>query len=267
MRTFVRDAAGIVLAPEKDYLIQHRVSELARNENLSPQQLFVRIRRLPRGELGLKLLDAMTVNETSFFRDSRPFDALRTEILPDIIQRRSDSRSLSIWCAACSTGQEPYSVAMLLREHFPQLATWRVKITATDLCRTVLAKARGGVFAEHEINRGLDRSMLTRYFDRDGPRWRARTVLKNLIDFQPINLTRKWANLQPMDVVLLRNVLIYFDERTKVDILNRMGTTLREDGVLLLGSSERLANGTSSLYTERQGQVLVHRPVRFKKAA
>ncbi len=185
-----------------------------------------------------KVVEAMTTNETSFFRDRNPFECLRNSVLPELLPRRAADRSLRIWSAACSTGQEPYSIAMLLREHFPELRDWRVQITASDLSTECLERARQGRYGQLEVGRGLPTPLLTKFFFRDGLEWVMHEDLRRMITFRVLNLLDPDLTLPPMDIVFLRNVLIYFDKETCQQILGRVRQLLRPDGFLFLGGAE-----------------------------
>ncbi len=240
---FVRKRSAIVLEPEKTYLVESRLLPLARREGFaSIDELVAKLRLSPIGGLHTKVVEAMTTNETSFFRDLQPFEALRKVLLPEFATKRAATRQLRIWCAASSTGQEPYSLAMLIREHLPQLASWDVKILATDLSTQVLEKARSGCFNQIEVNRGLPAAFLLKYFDRQGLTWQLKETIRQMIEFRPLNLIEAWPTLPPMDIVLIRNVLIYFDVQTKKDILGKIRRLLRPDGALLLGGAESTFN-------------------------
>ncbi len=243
IRNFVRDQAAIVLEPGKEYLVESRMQTLARKENLgSLDALFNELRSDPRNGLHRKVVDAMTTNETSFFRDLHPFEALRKTILPELMARRAQERQLHFWCGAASTGQEPYSVLMLIAEHFPELLQWDFKFVATDLCGEVLTRARAGRFNQLEVNRGLPAALLVKYFVRLGAEWEIQEVLRRKVDFREMNLVKEWLWLPPLDVVFLRNVLIYFDLATKKAILAKARRLLRPGGWLLLGGAETTFN-------------------------
>ena len=192
--------------------------------------------------LQAKAIDALTTNETFFFRDFQPFEALRKIIIPQLIEQRAVQRRLSIWSAACSTGQEPYTIAMLLREHFPQLADWSVSILATDLSPTVLAQARAGSYNQFEVNRGLPAPLLLKYFTKVADRWLVKEELKKGIEFRAMNLVEPWPIFLPFDIVLIRNVMIYFDVPTKQAILKRIRACLQPQGTLFLGTAETTLN-------------------------
>jgi chemotaxis protein methyltransferase CheR len=188
--------------------------------------------------LATAVVDAMTTNETSWFRDSTPFEALRERVLPERIAANRERRQLSIWSAACSTGQEPYSIAMLIEQSFPELATWNVSLLGTDLSSAALERARVGRYSNLEINRGLPAANLLQYFTRDGAQFQIAERLRARVRFQPINLAEPWPIIAAQDVILLRNVLIYFDAPTKQKILANVRAHLRPGGYLLLGAAE-----------------------------
>jgi len=243
VRKYVREQAAIVLEPGKEYLVESRLLTLSRKESLgSVDELMVRLRADPKGALHRKVVDAMTTNETSFFRDIHPFDALRKWILPEVIERRAAERKLSLWCGAASTGQEPYSVLMLIAEYFPALLTWDLRFIATDLSTEVLARARAGRFSQLEVNRGLPASMLVKHFSRQGVEWEVKPELRRRVEFREMNLLSECSLLPPVDVIFLRNVLIYFDLETKKSILAKTRRVLRPGGYLLLGGAETTLN-------------------------
>jgi chemotaxis protein methyltransferase CheR len=239
IRQLVHQHAAIALEPNKGYLVESRLLPLARELGLATlADLVVQLRKTPFGKVHNQVVEAMTTNETSFFRDNHPFDVLRTEILPSLIQSRAATRSLSIWSAACSTGQEPYSIAMLLLEHFPQLKGWRIEIHATDLSQAVLDKAQRGEFTQLEVNRGLPAALLVKHFRRSGLHWQLSPEIRNLVRFQRLNLISQWPALPTMDIVFIRNVLIYFNLDSKRDILRKVGRQMAKDGTLFLGGAE-----------------------------
>jgi len=243
VRKYVRAQAAIVLEPGKEYLVESRLLTLSRKESLgSVDELMTRLRAEPGGALHRKVVDAMTTNETSFFRDIHPFDALRKWILPEVIARRAAERKLSLWCGAASTGQEPYSVLMLIAEHFPALLTWDLRFIATDLSTDVLTRARSGRFSQLEVNRGLPATLLVKHFSRQGVEWEVKPELRRRVEFREMNLLSEWSLLPPVDVIFLRNVLIYFDVETKKGILAKTRRVLRPGGYLLLGGAETTLN-------------------------
>jgi chemotaxis protein methyltransferase CheR len=242
IRDLVLKRAGIVLDQGKEYLIEARLAALVKKEKLaSVEHLLAQLRtRLVSVERAV--VDAMTTNETSFFRDLYPFDAMKQFVVPELIEKRKANRTLSIWCAASSTGQEPYTLAMVLREHFPQLANWKVTFIASDLSREVLARARAGRYTQMEVNRGLPAPLLIKYFKKDGLEWEIAPELRQMIDFREINLLEPWPGLPMLDIVFIRNVLIYFSTETKKEILRKIRTYLRSDGFLFLGGAETTLN-------------------------
>ena len=243
VRKLVHEQSAIVLEDGKGYLVESRLSPIARKAGLaSLSELVARLQSRRDDALQREVVEAMTTNETTFFRDRHPFDALRDVLLPELLAARAKERRLTIWSAASSTGQEPYSIAMLLREHFPELLTWNVRILATDLNEEVLAKARAGQYGQVEINRGLAAPMLMKYFTRDGLKWIISGDLRRMVDFQQMNLAAPWPTMPPIDVIFLRNVLIYFDAPTKKRILANARQLLRPDGVLFLGGAETTIN-------------------------
>lgn len=239
VRTLVRERAAIVLDDGKHYLVSTRLASLAQREGLaSAQEVVDRLRAAPSGPLQRKVIEAMTTTETLFFRDAKPFDALRQSILPELVRLRAGERRLRIWSCACSSGQEPYSVAMTVRDHFPALSTWDVHILATDISLEMLARSRTGRYSQLEINRGLPAPYLVKYFDKTGTEWVVRAELRRMIEFRELNLVGAWGAVAPMDLIMLRNVLIYFDVDTKRQILAKMRRLLRPGGYLMLGTAE-----------------------------
>ncbi len=239
----VRERSAIVLEADKTYLVESRLAPLARAEGYgSIEVLVARMRDQPFNGLHRKVVEAMTTNETSFFRDLHPFDALRKLVVPAIMECRSVERQLSIWCAACSSGQEPYTIAMQLKEHIPALSTWTVKILATDLSGEMVARARRGRYSQIEINRGLPAPLLLKHFQKQGTEWQVKPALQQGIEFRELNLIEPWGTLPDFDVVFLRNVLIYFDVETKRSILTNMSRVLRPRGYLFLGGAETTIN-------------------------
>lgn len=239
----VRSRAAIVVEAGKEYLVDSRLGPIAKREGLAGiDELVKKVRADERGPLVGQIVEAMTTNETSFFRDIHPFEALRTRILPDVIRARSATRKVRIWCAAASTGQEPYSLAMTVRHHFPELAMWDVHITATDINAAVLERARTGIYRQLEVNRGLPAPMLVKYFDRVGADWQIKADLRKMISFEELNLLDRWPLNSAPDIVFMRNILIYFDVETKRAILRRVRQTMRADGFLVLGGAETTIN-------------------------
>jgi chemotaxis protein methyltransferase CheR len=235
----LRERSAVVLEPGKQYLVEARLTPIVHKLQLkSISELVARARAEPRNGLPTQIVEAMVTNETSFFRDVHPFESLRKTILPELIARRGTERTLNFWCAACSTGQEPYSLAIMLSEHFPQLANWRVRLIASDLSCEVLARAREGLYSQLEANRGLPATLLVKYFRQHANQWQVRDQVRQMIEFMEINLAAAWPALPAMDLILVRNVMIYFEADTKKTILGKVGRLLRPDGYLLLGGAE-----------------------------
>lgn len=238
----VRRESAIVLDEGKEYLVEARLLPLAKGEGFSSLADLVKaIGAAGSGPLRRKVVEAMTTNETYFFREPDHFELLRTRILPALADRRRAVRRLVIWSAACSTGQEPYSVAMLVKDRMPELHAWQVGILASDLSGEVLSRAREAVYTQAEVNRGLPAANLVKYFERSGTSWRLKPGVKELVRFFELNLAGAWAGIPPVDVVLLRNVLIYFDAEVKRQILGKVRGLLRPDGYLLIGGAEGLS--------------------------
>lgn len=234
VRDLVRTQSGIVLGPGKEYLVEARLAPIAERERLdSVAELIAKLRASP-GLLADDVIAAIATNETSFFRDLHPFDALRDTIIPEIASRRG--RGPAVWCGAASTGQEPYSVAMLLQSNFSHLAGG--SILATDLSDDVLDRAAAGRFSQLDVNRGLPAPMLVRWFSRYGTEWHLADEIRKRVTFRRLNLVRPLPPLGPFDIVLLRNVLIYFDVEMKRSVLEAVARVIRPGGHLLLGAAE-----------------------------
>jgi chemotaxis protein methyltransferase CheR len=260
IRELIRDHSAIVIDQTKSYLITTRLAPVMKRHGLlSLSDLVTRLRTSTLGPLRDEVVDAMTTNETLWFRDSHPFDALRTSVLPEIVERRADERDLVIWSAACSSGQEPYTIAMLLREHFPQLANWAVRLIATDLSGEMLGRAAAGVYSQTEMNRGMPAALLVKYFERVGAEWRVIAPIRSMVEFRTLNLARPWPYVPATDVVFLRNVLIYFDTETKRAILDRVRGVLRPGGALFLGAAETTLGIHNGFVPQRHGTTTVYR--------
>jgi chemotaxis protein methyltransferase CheR len=254
----VRDTTGLAVGEGKEYLVESRLVPIAASLGLSNvASLVARLRAAPQPELVRSVCEAMATYESSFFRDGTPFDLLRMEILPDLIRRRRESRCLRIWCAAASTGQEPYSVAMILAD-FP-LHDWNVKILASDYSRSALSRAHEGIYNNFEIQRGLTVQQRNRFFQPHGIDWRIRDSVRERVSFTEVNLLHPFAQLGPFDLVLCRNVLIYFDVETRRDVLERMGSGLAARGYLLLGAAESAIGVTERLVRVPELQTSVYR--------
>jgi len=258
--TMVRDRSAIVLDHGKEYLIEARLLPLARQRGTGTVAGLVHeLRQAPAGPLRDLVVEAMTTNETSFFRDVHPFAALSDHILPDLVRARGGERSLNIWCAACSSGQEPYSIAMLIHDIVGADSAWRVRLLATDLSPAMLARTREGAYSQFEVNRGLPVSMLVRHFRKEGLHWQIEEPLRRMIETRLVNLDNDLPSMPSMDIIFLRNVLIYFDIETKRQILARVRRVLRPDGYLVLGGAETTLNLDDAFERVQIGRAPVYR--------
>jgi chemotaxis protein methyltransferase CheR len=247
LREMVFGYSQNVLDPSRDYLFDTRLSKpMQRNGMTQVEELAQYLRLRKDTALERAIADAMTINETSFFRDGGPFELLRTDLLPKLIDARRDTRTLRFWSAACSTGQEAYSVAMGLRQHFPLLSGWNVRIEGTDLCAEVVDRAKTGRYHRIEINRGLPALFVVRYFDRIGEAWTAKEDIRKICNFRQANLCGPHFPFQRssdrFDVIFLRNVMLYFSQETRRALLVNIHRLLPPDGILFLGSSEQPAD-------------------------
>ena len=244
VQKLVMDRAAIVLNESKEYLVESRLTALARKKKLdSLGALLAEAKNGKQNGLLDEIIDAMTTNETSFLRDVHPFEMMRKIVLPDLIRKRQVEKKLHIWCGASSSGQEPYTIAMMLREHFWEtLRDWSVVFIASDLSTEMLDRSRAGSYSQLEVNRGLPAPLLVKYFDKDGSNWQVRDEIREMVDFRQINLVKDWPTMPPLDLVLMRNVLIYFDVPTKKKVLARVRERMRPDGYLFLGGAETTLN-------------------------
>lgn len=241
VRRLLHQEAGHLLPDDKAYLVETRLAPLARVEGIASIELLIQqaISGL-RPELVRRIVEELMIKETSFFRDVAPFEALRTNVIPALIQARATVQTLDIWCAACATGQEPYSLAVLLREHFPELYRWSVRLIGSDLSAFAIGRAGQGRYSDLEIQRGLSPELRDRYFLRQGDMWQVGAALRDAIEFRVLNLCGDWRGLPLVDLILLRNVMIYLNETTRRHILRLAKAQLRPDGYLLLGGGESL---------------------------
>jgi chemotaxis protein methyltransferase CheR len=255
LRKLLHDRSGLDLASDKQYLIESRLVPLARKAGLPGIPELVLKLKGGAEALTAEVVEAMTTNETFFFRDKVPFDHLRQTILPEVLAARASRRSLRIWCAASSTGQEPYSIAMCLKEISSQLAGWRVEILATDLSQSVLEKSKAGIFSQFEVQRGLPIQMLVKHFTQVGELWQLNADIRGMVQHRQLNLLQDFTHLGMFDVIFCRNVLIYFDQETKASIFGRLARMVESDGYLLLGAAETVVGLTDAFkpYPERRG--------------
>ena len=243
IRRLLQERSAIVLEPGKEYLVESRLAPVARKLKLaSISELVSQLRGKPVPNLLSEITEALVTTETSFFRDHSPFETMRKSVLPELVRSRARERQLNIWCAACSTGQEPYSLAILIREHFPELLAWKISLLATDISAQVLARAREGRYNQIEVNRGLPAALLVKYFEQHGTTWQLNERIRSMVQFQELNLDRPWPILPRMDLILIRNVMIYFHTETKKAIFAKLARLLQPDGYLLLGGAETTFN-------------------------
>ena len=237
----LRERSGLILAPDKTYLLESRLLPLVRRRSMkSLDDLVALLRSRPEEELVREIVEAMTTNESSFFRDLKPFDQFRSFILPQLTKARAQRRAIRIWSAACSSGQEPYSLAMLLSEEKEKLAGWQIEIFATDISTEILAKAEQGVYSQFEVQRGLPIQLLVKYFRQEGERWRIDPAMRAMVRYKCLNLLDDFSSYGPFDVIFCRNVLIYFEQATKTKVLDRLSRVLEPDGFLYLGGAETI---------------------------
>jgi chemotaxis protein methyltransferase CheR len=261
VRTALRQRSGHHLEDDKAYLVETRLLAVARRRGFaSVEDLVLRLRS--RGDESLlgELVEAMAITETHFFRDGHPFEVLRQRVLPDLVERRASVRALNVWSAACASGQEVYSVAILLRQHTPDLSGWNIRLIASDLSGAMLTRARQGCYTELEVSRGLSPELLKGYFQEQEDGWQIRDDIRRMVEFRSINLSGPWPDLPPLDLVLLRNVLIYFDAPTRRQILDRVRRVIQPDGYLLLGGAETTHNLSDDFEPVSFGPVSFFRP-------
>jgi chemotaxis protein methyltransferase CheR len=241
LREFLRQQTGNVIDETKHYLVVARLLPIVKQRSIpSLDTLIDRLKAGSDPSLQAAVLNAMMIHETSFFRDKNPFETLR-RLITEVLPRRSAHRNLTIWSAACSTGQEPYSIAMLLNESFAELlATWRIRILATDISEEVLARAREGIFSSLETNRGLPPLYLKKYFRPLQGKWSISQECRKLVEFRRMNLNEAWPTLPFFDFVFLRNVMLYFDVPTRASLVKKVRRILKPDGALFLGGAETL---------------------------
>lgn len=237
----VRARSGLVLGPDKAYLLKARLDPIVRAEGLADvPALLAQVRRTPNEAVIERCVNALATHESSFFRDGAPFEALAQTILPPLLAARAQCKTLRIWCAACSSGQEPYSLAVLLKEQGPRLAGWKIEILATDFSRPILERARGALYSDFEVRRGLSPERLARWFEQTPQGYRPLAQIRDMVTFRPHNLLDRASVLGTFDIVLCRNVLIYFDGDRKRQVLDELCRAMAPDGALILGSAESI---------------------------
>jgi chemotaxis protein methyltransferase CheR len=247
LRRLLRERSGLVLSADKQYLVESRLVPVARRAGLAGlADLVQKLRDAGAEQLVTEVVEAMTTNESFFFRDKLPFEHFRETIMPTLMTARALQRRIRIWCAASSTGQEPYSIAMLLKEMGDLVAGWRIEIIATDISCEVLEKAKAGIYSQFEVQRGLPIQQLVKYFTQIGDTWQISPEIRAMVQYRPFNLLADFAHLGVFDVVFCRNVLIYFDRETKAGVLERIARITERDGYLMLGAAETVVGLTES---------------------
>ncbi|MCD0419126.1 protein-glutamate O-methyltransferase CheR [Rhodopseudomonas sp. BR0M22] len=246
LQKLLKDRSGLVLSADKKYLLESRLLPLARKSGVPGITDLVQKMKAGSEALIHDVVEAMTTNETFFFRDKTPFDHFKDSVIPELIKARAGRKSLRIWCAASSTGQEPYSLAMLLKEKAAELAGWRIEIIATDLSPEVLEKSKAGLYTQFEVQRGLPIQLLVKYFKQVGTMWQLNADVRSMVQYRQFNLLQDFGALGKFDVIFCRNVLIYFDQATKSDIFNRLQRATEPDGYLFLGAAETVVGLTDA---------------------
>jgi chemotaxis protein methyltransferase CheR len=253
LATLVKDRSGLVLTQDKAYLLESRLMPVARKRGMKGlEELVSTLRARMDNVLADEITEAMTTNESFFFRDIKPFDIFRETVLPNLLKARAQKKSFRIWCAAASSGQEPYSIAMVLKEFASQLAGWRVEIIGTDISKEMLEKAKAGLYSQFEVQRGLPVQHLVKYFKKRDDLWQIDSGLRAMVQYKEFNLLEDMKALGTFDVVFCRNVLIYFDQQTKGEVLGRMAQQMTDDAVLYLGGAETVL-GISDAFKPVQG--------------
>jgi chemotaxis protein methyltransferase CheR len=247
LRKLLRERSGLVLSAEKQYLAESRLLPVARRHGVATlTELVGRLRASTASPLTVEVVEAMTTNETFFFRDKVPFEHFRDTILPTLIDARAREKRIRIWCTAASTGQEPYSLAMALKGVGAALAGFRIEIIATDLSAEVLNRAKAGIYSQFEVQRGLPIQQLVKFFAQVGESWQIAPEIRAMVQFRPLNLLNDFSPLGTFDAVFCRNVLIYFDQETKIGVLNRVARLMPDDGFLVLGAAETVVGLTNA---------------------
>jgi len=243
IRKLVLEYSAIVLEEGKEYLVESRLGPIAKAEGFDTIDRLVEALRInSHNGLQSTVVEALTTNETSFFRDIHPFETLKDVVLPELLKNRNSTKELNIWCGASSSGQEPYTVAMLIQDNFPILLDWKMNFIASDISEKMLNRCRSGIFTQLEMNRGLPAQFMVKYFTRTGVTWTIHKQFRDMIHFQKINLSRELPYLPSMDIIFTRNVLIYFDIETKKNVLKQLKSILQPDGYLFLGAAESTIN-------------------------
>jgi chemotaxis protein methyltransferase CheR len=266
LRKLLKERSGLDLSADKQYLVESRLVPLARKAGLPGIPELVAKMKGGADRLTVEVVEAMTTNETFFYRDKLPFDHLRDTVLPVMMQSRASRKTLRIWSAACSTGQEPYSIAMCLKEKAASLPGWRFEIVGTDLSQEVLEKSKAGIYSQFEVQRGLPIQLLVKYFTQIGELWQISSELRGMVQHKQLNLLQDFSHLGRFDVIFCRNVLIYFDQDTKINIFNRLAKLMEPDGFLVLGAAETVVGLTDTFkpFPDKRG---LYRPNSARAAA
>jgi chemotaxis protein methyltransferase CheR len=247
LRKLLKERSGLTLTSEKQYLVESRLLPVVRRHRLANlAELVGRLQMPGANSLAIEVVEAMTTNETFFFRDKIPFDHLRQTILPTLAATRLQQGHIRIWCTAAASGQEPYSVAMVVRGMAAQLRGVTIDILATDLSGSVLERAKAGVYSQFEVQRGMPSQLLVRYFNKVGDNWQITPEIRDMVQFRPLNLLHDFSPLGQFDIVFCRNVLIYFDQPTKIAVLERLARRMPADGYLVLGAAETVVGLSDS---------------------
>lgn len=248
IQKLVFDKSANVIESGKEYLAEIRLLPIFRSEGCeSIHELVSKMRMNQSEDLKDKVVEAMTTNETLFFRDAQPYEALKRVVIPSLMEKNKTYRTINIWSAACSTGQEPYSIAMLICENFPSLLDWNVKIIASDIAKKVIERAHEGIYSQLEVNRGLPPELLAKHFKKVGSDWQISEKIKNMVEYKEINLAKTWPPSLPLlDIIFMRNVMIYFDIPTKKNIFKKLAHLIKSESYLFLGGAETTMNLSES---------------------
>ena len=258
---FLLGTSGLALGSGKEYLVEARLIPLAQSLGLEGiSELVLELKKGAELKVTSGVTEAMTTNETSFFRDKTPFEELKNQIIPNLMEARKTSKRLKIWCAAAATGQEPYTISMILDDEFPQLRDWTVEILATDIDQQALERSRSGIYTQFEMQRGMPIQMLMKYFEQIETGWQIKENMRNTIQWKQLNLLDNFNRLGKFDIIFCRNVLIYFQQETKKDILERFRTMIQDDGYLYLGAAETVLGITETFDRVKEFKSAVYIP-------
>jgi len=261
LTTFLSESSGLALGTGKEYLLESRLTPLAQSFGMADlKELILELRNKKDPRLATAVTESMTTNETSFFRDKSPFEDIKTKVLPTLLDSRKSEKTLRIWCAASSTGQEVYSLLMLLHESFPELLNWELEVVASDIAHTMIDRCKKGIYSQFEVQRGLPTPMLIKYFKQVPEGWQVSEKLRDRVTWRQQNLLNNFAFLGPFDIVLCRNVLIYFELEHKRNVLERVQSVLRPDGYLLLGAAESIVGVTDRFERFRECKSAFYMP-------